>query len=310
MEPKNSRIYISLGIVILALYSVGGFNSHVPRISELGIISKDTNMFSFHHSDGKQNPNRSKRTQLQLSWLRETFQSLGLDFLVEKLKFEPNVPIRQSDSSDEIKTGKVIRVATKGYDPLTSTPSSKQYTTRKESQTEIIVKMDGVGGDYNHYRATALSSTPDRAISILTTDILKMLKENGYVSVRDGDLGENVYIDGIDYTFFEVGKRYKFYTDDRTNDKAGAIQDSLDGVVVEITERIEPCGNLCRLPYINDESLEPKQRFENCKSFLLWLDEKEGLRGWYGKILTEGKIALGDSVAPLTIGAAEAIVVV
>ena len=303
MERKNPRIFIPIGIIILAVYSVGGFNSHIPRISELG-IGKETKTCPFHHHDGKYTSNRSRETQLQQSWLSETFKSLGMDFLAEKLKFQPKVPIVESDdSSGAIKTGKVVRVATKDYDPLHSTPSSKQYTTRKESHSEIMVKIDGVEGDYNHYRTTALSSTPDRAVSILTTDILKMLKDNGYQSVQDGDLGENIYVDGIDYTFFEVGKRYKFYTDeDRHTDKVGTNKDSSEGVVIEITERIEPCGNLCRLPYINDESLEPKQRFENCKSFLLWLDEKEGLRGWYGKVLIEGKIALGDSVVPLTIG--------
>jgi len=303
LEPMKPRISISLGILILALYSVGGFNSYIPRISEVG-IAKDTKTFSFHHHyhHGKHTSNRYRSTQLHMSWLSETFKSLGLDFLSEKLNFQPQVPIRQSeDSSSAIKIGKVVRVATKGYDPLHSTPASRQYTTRKESRSEIIAKMDGVEGDYNHYRTTALSSTPDRAISILTTDILKMLKDNGYQAVQDGDLGENVYIDDIDYNFFEIGKRYKFYTDDRNGDNLGTNKDSLEGVVIEITERIEPCGNLCRLPYINDESLEPKQRFENCKSFLLWLDEKEGLRGWYAKVLSDGKIALGDSVAPFAV---------
>jgi hypothetical protein len=52
------------------------------------------------------------------------------------------------------------------------------------------------------------------------------------------------------------------------------------------------------LPYINNESIPPKERFEQCKKFLLWLDEKEGLRGWYGKIVgAGGRVKIGDSVS-------------
>ena len=165
--------------------------------------------------------------------------------------------------------------------------------------------------DYNHYRTTALSSTPDRAISILTTDVIKMVRNAnaGWNTVKDGDLGENVYIDGIDYTYFEIGKRYLFQDGSKkkessSNTNANTNMDmdmDVEGVMIEITERIEPCGNLCKLPYINDESLEPKKRFENCKKFLLWLDEKDGLRGWYAKIVNGGgRIKLGDSIAAVS----------
>ncbi len=166
-----------------------------------------------------------------------------------------------------------------------------------------MVGPEGVQGDYNHYRTVALSSTPDRAVSILTTDILKMLKGAGWNSVSEGDLGENIYVDGVDYTFFEVGKRYKFHTK-KNNSENNSNGKEEEGTIVEITERIEPCGNLCKLPYINDESIPPKDRFEGCKKFLLYLDEKEGLRGWYGKVIGDGGLVkLGDQVSPLAVAA-------
>eukprot|EP00956_Cyclotella_meneghiniana_P028139 scaffold64935_cov31-Cyclotella_meneghiniana.AAC.1 len=128
---------------------------------------------------------------------------------------------------------------------------------------------------------------------------MDMLRTAGWTDVMEGDLGENIYVDGIDYTFFEVGRRYKFQT--KINN--GNAKEE-EGVVVEITERIEPCGNLCKLPYINRESLAPKDRFEECKKFLLYLDEKEGLRGWYGKVIGGGTVKVGDQVSALEIATA------
>jgi len=120
---------------------------------------------------------------------------------------------------------------------------------------------------------------------------------SGWESVADGDLGENIYVDGIDYTFFEVGKRYQFTQGIR---QQAANNDAKEGVIVEITERIEPCGNLCKLPFINNESIPPLERMQACKKFLLYLDEKEGLRGWYAKVIGDGgMVKLGDQVSAL-----------
>ena len=75
-------------------------------------------------------------------------------------------------------------------------------------------------------------------------------------------------------------------------------------VIVEITERIEPCGNLCKLPFINNGELYPSplDKVKACQTFLLWLDQLDGLRGWYGKIIGEGGvIRLGDEVSVLAV---------
>ena len=87
-----------------------------------------------------------------------------------------------------------------------SVHSHTAYTTRKESRGVIVLSPEGVNGDYNHYRTVALGSTPDRAVSISTSDIIQMLKNAGWNDVREGDLGENIYVDSIDYTFFRGWK--------------------------------------------------------------------------------------------------------
>ena len=66
--------------------------------------------------------------------------------------------------------------------------------------------------------------------------------------------------------------------------------------MVEITEPVTPCANLCKLSYINDESIGPKERIRRCQDFISHLDRYNGYRGWYAKVLTPGGIMLGDKV--------------
>jgi hypothetical protein len=72
-------------------------------------------------------------------------------------------------------------------------------------------------------------------------------------------------VDGVDFDYFEVGMRYRFFSSSSSSSKGGggggASADSAmltagttteDNVIVEITELMVPCANLCKLPYIND----------------------------------------------------------
>jgi len=217
-------------IVVITLATTGAFNSHIPRIKQdLNITpqSPPRHSSNLHFNSYGRNGVRLN------GWLEDAFSSLGLDFAIEKLKFRSNLPSSQDDDSDpKSKHGTVIRTAAKSYNKEGSEPSSKLYTTKKESRAEISLGPDGVNGDYNHFRTVALASTHNRAVSILTTDVLKTLKEVGWKDVREGDLGENIYVDGIDYTFFEVGKRYLFQTKNKNNESGGDNKGLEEGVVV------------------------------------------------------------------------------
>ena len=221
--------------------------------------------------------------------------------------------------------GRVIRTAVRPFqEGGGSIPSSASYTTRKTSMPAIIVSEAGAVGDYNHYRTSALRSTPDRAISILTGDVGSYVRslDGGYFAddgvwnddsddggddgrrgYRDGDLGENVLVDGVDFDYFEVGMRYRFSSS--TSSLNGGDGDatttattiSEKGVVVEITEPMEPCANLCKLPYVNDPSLEPRHRVARCQYFIEALGQREGLRGWYAKVVRGGVVRVGDSLS-------------
>lgn len=183
------------------------------------------------------------------------------------------------ESSNATKKGVVVRTAARRFDSGGSNnPSSRNYTTRKDSQPSVSITAQGIVGDYNHYRTLALRSTPNRAVSLLTIDAANYVKTL-YPSSSAGDLGENILVDGVEYWSMQVGERYQ-----------------LGGnVVVEITEPIEPCANLCKLPYINEDTLVPKDRIERCRKFIDQLDAHDGLRGWYAKVITPGNVMVGDT---------------
>ena len=229
----------------------------------------------------------------------------------------PKQPITSADTKSKKNNsqGQVIRTAARPQQSSGgSIPSSRHYTTRKPSLPMVSVSDKGVSGDYNHYRTVALKSTADRAISILTHDVSTYIQTldggsfaksgNGYT---DGDLGENVLVKGVDFSFFKVGGRYRFSqkSSDSGDDNASSSSSSSSlvesveegDVIIEITEPMEPCANLCKLPFINDPTLSSaRERVEKCQRFIAGLGVKEGLRGWYAKVLSAGVIRVGDSV--------------
>jgi MOSC domain-containing protein YiiM len=239
------------------------------------------------------------------------------------------------------KTGNVVRLAVRKYHPQHSKPSSREYTTRKDECSTLSIQKEGCYGDYNHYRTMASQSTPNRAVSLLTCDVLESLRATyPNAAILDGDLGENILVDGVTFQFFQVGQRYCIesmndYSDENTSDATdfgvvGKIsnvimsQDSsanrttierqvepeelslssslsvpaapMNRVVLEITEPVQPCANLCKLPFINDEALTPKERIEKCQTFLRQLDQWDGYRGWYAKVIQPGTIQKGAAL--------------
>jgi MOSC domain-containing protein YiiM len=192
---------------------------------------------------------------------------------------------------DNAVTGRVIRLAARSYHPLHSKPSSREYTTRKIQQSSLQIYKEGVSNDYNHYRTMALQNTRNRAVSILTTDCLEYIRAHQY-SVGDGDLGENILVHGLHYRFFQVDERYSFGQSCNNSQN----RDDVVAVVLEITEPMIPCANLCKLPCINNEQKTPKERIEACQQFLDLLDKESGLRGWYAKVIQEGRIEPGAMV--------------
>lgn len=175
------------------------------------------------------------------SWLDEMFNPVRGNKIkmaaATKVIEDENKADSVFDDEDQAKlkkSGRVIRIAARQYNETSSKPSTRGYTTRKSSYPSIQLTAEGVRGDYNHYRFTVLKNTPNRAVSILTTDVMKYV-QSFFPTSKEGDLGENLLIEGFEYYSIQVGKRFVV---------------GRGGVMIEITEPMEPCANLCTLPYI------------------------------------------------------------
>lgn len=170
-------------------------------------------------------------------------------------------------NSSMLGTGVVVRCAAKHQNRSRATG----WTTSKPEVGGFAVTQAGAVGDYNHYRATVLKGTPDRALSILTTSVLQSLTREGW-PVQRGDLGENVFVDQIDYSAFAVGRTFAF-----------------GSAVVQVTEAIAPCSYLCTLAYLTNKA--------KCVQFIRTL---QGRRGWYARVLVTGSVHTGDPVKRLS----------
>ncbi len=131
----------------------------------------------------------------------------------------------------------------------------------------VTVRKEGLEGDFNHYRHNSLKNSLDHAVSIMPIEMINQLNREGW-SVKPGDLGENITIEGIAYNSFKVGDCYLIGT-----------------TLLQISEAITPCKKLVKLPYVGEEN---RNRF--VKDVML------GRRGWYARVLEEGFIRKGDLI--------------
>lgn len=255
----------AIAIVFILVAVAVGFNSHQEQVSSCHSPFRQLTCLNAAHLGEREG-------KISCSWIRALATDENVMNLVQTKK-NSRVPAIKK------KSGIVMRTAASKYNEEASKPSSPQYTTRKNSQPSVSISFEGIAGDYNCYRTLSLSSTPARAISLQTVDAINLLKTL-YPTFRDGDLGENILIDGIFYRDMEVGGRYYLGNE----------------VLLEVTEPIEPCANLCKLPYINNVTLTPRDRIQRCKDFIEWLNTQDGLRGWYAKVVNAGIVKVGDTV--------------
>lgn len=141
----------------------------------------------------------------------------------------------------------------------------------KISTNSLEIKIEGVVGDYNHFRNKKREKRGEevylnKAVLIMPHEMIDQLNEEGW-PVKPGDLGENITTHGRDYEDFRSGERYK-------------IRDS----ILEITGPCIPCAKLSNLPYVGKEKIS---------QFIEVLLDR---RGWYAKVLKEGIIRVNDGI--------------
>ncbi len=130
-----------------------------------------------------------------------------------------------------------------------------------------VAKLDlteaGAAGDYNHYRTRELPGDRDQAVLLLTDEVMRQLKAEGW-PVEPGDLGENLSLTGIAESSLGPGVRL-------------GVGDAL----LEISHACDPCTELYVLPYVGKE---------RGPAFLRAL---HGRRGWYARVLRPGVVEAG-----------------
>ncbi|MFZ1024220.1 MAG: MOSC domain-containing protein [Thermoplasmata archaeon] len=134
---------------------------------------------------------------------------------------------------------------------------------------EVEVSARGVTGDFNRFRHEERRDDPGMALLIIPLETIEELNRDGW-AVRPGDLGENVTSRGVPYDDFVPGRKFQ-----------------IGDVRVEIVKPCDPCTNLYLLPYVGHER-GPE-----------FLRVTLGRRGWYARVLEEGRIRQGDPIRRL-----------
>ena len=134
----------------------------------------------------------------------------------------------------------------------------------KPSVPEAFVTRSGLAGDFNRYRHEEKKDDPAMALLLLPRETLAQLEREGW-PVRSGDLGENITTEGIAYDEFVPGRRFR-----------------VGEAVFEVTKACTPCDNLYLLPYVGPT---------RGPAFLKTMLDR---RGWYARVVREGKVRAGD----------------
>ena len=155
--------------------------------------------------------------------------------------------------------GRVLQVYLKGAIP-------DERGLPKHPVAEATITRSGVAGDFNVYRHREKADDPGMALLLMPVEMLRQLNSEGW-PVRPGDLGENITSEGIPYA--ELGPKRAWTIGEAT---------------VEVVEACVPCDNLRRLPYVG-----AAREAEFLRTML-------GRRGWYARVLHEGRVRPGDPI--------------
>jgi MOSC domain-containing protein YiiM len=136
----------------------------------------------------------------------------------------------------------------------------------KPTVSHALVRPSGFSGDFNRYRHEEKKDDPAMAVLLIPRETLAELSQEGW-PVRPGDLGENITTEGVEYDAFAPGRKFR----------AGEV-------TLEVTKACTPCENLFLLPYVGRE---------RGPEFLRVMIDR---RGWYARVLHEGRIRAGDRI--------------
>jgi len=162
-----------------------------------------------------------------------------LEYIVSELAH--GLEILQGEAQD-CAAGKVLAICV-----------SKEKGVQKKSVKEAMFIEDfGLVGD-------AHGGDWHRQVSLLSHDKIEAFRERG-AQVKDGDFGENLVVEGIDFSALPVGTRL-----------------ACNSVVLEITQIGKECHHHCQIYHAMGDCIMPRE-------------------GVFAKVLKGGKIKTGDTM--------------
>lgn len=134
---------------------------------------------------------------------------------------------------------------------------------------EAKVLFDGLEGDFNKFRSTKKAGDLDRAITIFSLEKIHELQKEGH-PIKVGSTGENITLEGMDWIHLKEGMKI-----------------SIGESIIQLSEPCAPCSKI-------------GESFQNRKFSRIDHDLKFGWSRWLARVLVEGKITVGDSIAVLS----------
>ena len=108
---------------------------------------------------------------------------------------------------------------------------------------------------------------PTRAVCLFGLDVIQRLNDEGH-PIQPGTVGENVTVEGIDWSTVKVGTRFRFD----------------GGVELEVTSWAAPCSHI-------------RESFAESNFRRICVDQHPGEARAYAKVLTEGEIRTGEGIS-------------
>jgi len=125
------------------------------------------------------------------------------------------------------------------------------------------VDANGVEGDRQRNRS--VHGGPNRAVSLYSLDLIRVLQAEGH-EIAPGTMGENITLEGVDWSQMVPGTRVQI----------GELE-------LELTTYADPCKNIAG-------------SFSDTNASRVSQKAHPGWSRLYAKVLSEGRIADGDSV--------------
>ncbi len=122
----------------------------------------------------------------------------------------------------------------------------------------------GLTGD--GHKHTKIHGGPERALCLYSAEVIAALRGEGH-PIALGTCGENVDIEGLDWTALAVGQRFALG----------------DEVIIELTRPTEPCKQIAA-SFVDRQF----RRIDH--------DQRPGWSRWYATVEREGVLRVGQSV--------------